>query len=534
MAVRYVSEFSFPSDFGFTKSTIDSNSAKGMGAFAKSKAGPSVVPGHYSGKGGGKLTTGAVSKFAKGGHASTPQRYAKGGASTPQRYNEGGWSEHKGVNKNSGMGHKEGLHPADKAKGSGDLKRERLSDIRSPHASRHEIGPRDAKGAPKVDKRTSFNKGPDGYKEGGQTHPHGCECSMCGGGTARYKEGGSIKTAAGKVKMGEKSSWNKDDAVSPGSFKRTPPGEKMTNKQAANSKFDAEGRNTEPATEQNGNVERMSGWSDFKKGGKVHKKAKGGHMKASTPQRYNEGGGDIEVHADRYEIRDTNEHGGTKEPAGTTTSHGMKKGGRISNLKHYAHPPKAAKGGAAGSTQKLGGDAEYERAAGTPKRDHMGTTTERPAGHTIESGKLIGGGTNESPGYESTGAPRDGAAATRGERLSGEPHMAAGGFTHSPSPRANAAIHAKSHAAKDHAAMGALSQVAAALNSGIHQPPGPGMGAPPPGVAPGMGTPPGAPMGPRPMPPMAGGAPGMGTPPGIPHMADGGGVQHLVVHHVHH
>jgi hypothetical protein len=74
--------------------------------------------------------------------------------------------------------------------------------------------------------------------------------------------------AAGKVKDGDKKPWNPNDATSPGSYKRTPPGQGEKNKSAASDKFAA--KDEEPATKQVGDVERMSGFSDFKKGGKVH------------------------------------------------------------------------------------------------------------------------------------------------------------------------------------------------------------------------------------------------------------------------
>ena len=79
-----------------------------------------------------------------------------------------------------------------------------------------------------------------------------------------YAAGG--KVAAAKVSMGSKAN-NPNDATSPGSFKRTPPSQGTKNSAAAGSKFSAEGRNTPPATQQAGTVQRMSGYSDFKGGG---------------------------------------------------------------------------------------------------------------------------------------------------------------------------------------------------------------------------------------------------------------------------
>jgi hypothetical protein len=488
MAVKYVDEFEFPSDYGFHKPSQQDtkHQPRGMGAFAKPKAGPQVVTGNSRGTGGGKHTTGAVPKFAKGGS----------------------WDKHSGVDKESGMGHVENMKAADKAKGAGALKYGSINDKKSPPATRGEK----SSGV----QRPAFKKGgsttPFAFKEGGTNHPHGCSCSYCGGGMAKKASGGSIKVAAGKVADGSKTPWNKDDGTSPGSFKRTPPGEKVTNKKAANSKFDDEGRDTEPATKQNGNVERMSEFSDFKRGGKVKKHAKGGHIKATTPQRFAEGGGDVEPSADRYETRDTNEHGGTEESAGTTTSHGMKKGGSAhphANLGGYLH-------------KKKGGDVKV-----------AGTRKEMAGGKAAKTGIEVNSSPAELASKYESAAGTPGYSEPRGdyyEETSGEPHMAGGGLNRAPSPHRNAAIHAK----MDHKAMNALSGIAGALNAQPHQPAAPGMGPPPPGMAPSMGAPPGMAGGLRPAPPMAGGAPGMGGPPRPPGMATGGDVQHIVHHHIHH
>jgi hypothetical protein len=203
-------------------------------------------------------------------------------------------------------------------------------------------------------------------------HGTGCNCSYCGGGMAKKADGGSIKVAKGAVPMGKKSSWNKDDAVSPGSFKRTPPKQGVKNKDAANSKFDADERNEEPATKQSGDVERMSGWSDFKKGGKVHKKAMGGQVKTE----------------DRYETSNADKR--TASPDKQSKGDGMayKAGGRIKNLGRYAHGGKVYKDG---STQKIGGDDKYESRAGTPKKDHMGSQGETASGNAYAMGGLSRG-----------------------------------------------------------------------------------------------------------------------------------------------
>jgi hypothetical protein len=472
MAVKYVSEFSFPSEFGFHKqSGAPKGSAKGMSGFAKSKAGPSVV-----GKSGsGKFHSGAVPKFAKGGHATTPQRYA-----------DGGWSKNKGVNLDSGMGGaKREKYDNNSGAGIGAEKTARINDKKSPPATRGE-------------KSSGVQK--PAFKSGGHaTTPQ------------RYADGGSIKVAAGKVKDGAKRPWNKDDGTSPGSFKRTPPKQSTKNKAAAYDKFDDEGRDTAPATEQNGNVERMSEWSDFKKGGHAKRHAHGGHATGCGCSMCSGGkamkaGGHFhqETTEDRYETGPKGKHISAPDKQVSGDGEAYKSGGRISNLKHYAHPSKKASGGAAGtrserpsgSAAKMGkevnsspkgGDAQYERDAGTP------------------------GETSEGDFYETT---------------SGEPHMAGGGFNRGANPKKMAAIHAK----MDHKAMGALAQVAAGLEGGApqgppHQPAAPGMGPAPPGMAPQMGAPPGMAGGVRPQPPMAGGP---------PMASSGGSVQHIVHHHVMH
>jgi len=458
MAVRYVDNFDFPSDFGFHNPSSNSGQgvAKGMSGFSKPKAGPAVV-----GKSGsGKFHSGAVPKFAKGGGVG------------------------KGGNEDRGIG-KTAEHFS------------KLSDKRSPAATRSEKSSGVQKPAFKSGGHATT---PQRYKAGGSTlHESGCKCNYCGGGMAK-KEGGSIKTAAAPVGMGKKSSWNKDDAVSPGSFKRTPVGEKVTNKKASTSKFDAEGRDTDPATKQAGNVERMSGWSDFKKGGKVKKFAKGGQVKTE----------------DRYETESGNPSSSKHVPApdkqekgdGMEYSHGGGVHPKLKNLREYAHAKKAGgevKSGSAAKTGKVvnsspkGRDAQYESAAGTPDESRDGDY------HEMKSGEAY----------------------------------SMGGMSRGNGHKKNAAIHAKA----DHKAMGAMGALAGALSAPQGAPPmgaAPPMGGPPPGMRP-MGAPPAArPMGP---PPGVGGPPpgmpspapapmGGGMPMGMPH-ADGGAI-HVIHHHVQH
>lgn len=420
MAVTYVSEFSFPADFGFHKN------------------GSASVPGK-----------------AKGGRASTPMRYARGGQIKP----EGG----KPVS---------GTSP-DVAKGvAGDRKfmpkQSALSDHKFP-------GTRTEKSSGM--QKPAFAKGghattPYAYKDGG--HAKGCSCKACGG-MMKKAEGGEIKTAAGKVGMGRKPAWNRDDATSPGSYKRTPPGEGMRNSKAAKSNFDGEGRNEDAPTQQKGDVERMSGYSDFKRGGKVHKKAGGGQIKTE----------------DRYETGDHGQKISAPERAESGDGMAYKSGGRIKNLGHYAH------GGKVG--------AKYEKAAGTPKMSHDGSKSEHP------SGKATGKHT----------ATQQGTKKTNGKAPLHEKHLAQGGLSRGVNPKRNAAIHAKNRKAHSGPSPGAL----AGLLGGMappSQPPSPGIGPTPPGMAPGMGSPPGGPMG------------GMAPPPGpgAPAMASGGSTKHVFHHHL--
>lgn len=112
-----------------------------------------------------------------------------------------------------------------------------------------------------------------GYAKGG--HVKGASTPQCyskGGSTTpfKYKSGGSVSPDIAKAKVPtpkSNPSWNANDAVSPGSPKRTPPKQAVSNKSAAKDKFSQDGKGTPPATKQSGDVQRMSGWSDFKKGG---------------------------------------------------------------------------------------------------------------------------------------------------------------------------------------------------------------------------------------------------------------------------
>lgn len=123
-----------------------------------------------------------------------------------------------------------------------------------------------------------------GYARGGHV--------KSGGSAGCYAKGGSaspdIGVATGKVAMGSKPSRNPDDATSPGSPKRTPMSQKDNNQSAARNKFATEGRGTPVATKQDGEVPRMSGYSDFHNGGRIKNLghyAHGGKVVASKGER---------------------------------------------------------------------------------------------------------------------------------------------------------------------------------------------------------------------------------------------------------
>jgi hypothetical protein len=165
----------------------------------------------------------------------------------------------------------------------------------------------------------------------------------------KFAKGGVAKAP---VPMGAKKSWNKDDAVSPGSPKRTAPSQSAKNSPAlAKKSFAAQGENTPPATKQTGTVQRMSGWSDFKKGG-VAKKAKGGSAHGA--------GCSCSMCS-----------GGVAKKAS---------GGRIANLGKYAHGGKVLA-------------EKYEKSAGTPKKSGDGSMGEKTSGVA----KKAGGGMTRAP-----------------------------------------------------------------------------------------------------------------------------------------
>jgi hypothetical protein len=292
-------------------------------SFPKSPPRPSVVAGQRP----------TVRGYAKGGHvkASTPQPYAKGGScsTTPFKYKSGG-----------------SVSP-DVAKGVAGK------------------SPQYAKLNDKSDPKS------DTGKKSGMVKP-------------AFKDGGSIKVATGKVADGKKTPWNADDAVSPGSPKRTPPGQGEKNSAAAKSQFSREGKGTEPATKQDGDVERMSGWSDFKKGGSVkHDRIKnlghyahGGKVKAEKPSGK---AGSKSVKAPVAKVATPKKAEPTKAPAGSRVE--MKSGtakaamGGLSrgvsprknaaiHAKESHKAPKGASGALAGLAQALSAPPHQPAAPG--------------------------------------------------------------------------------------------------------------------------------------------------------------------------
>jgi len=389
MPVQYVNDFSFapspprPTIRGYARG----GHVKASTPFAYKNGG--LAKGHGVSNDSGHTCGNGPDRFSKRPQGDGPVKYmAKGGLAKGK-----GLSNDSGHTGNNGP---DASGSATRGQGDGDIKRSKVS----------------------ADIKKSVTE-----KSSGVQRP-----AFAKGGIAKcYAEGG--KVAAGKQWMGSKPSRNRDDATSPGSFKRTPVGQGEKNSKAANSKFSAEVRNTPVATKQDGNVERMSGFSDFKNGGRIKNL---GH--------YAHGG---KVKATRSEV-----------PSGKAGS------GKIKSPEPQAR-----------------GAGKYESKAGTPKT---------------------------SPG-------------TRVEMKFGVAKAAMGGLSRGTSPRKNAAIHAKQHKAP-HAPKG-LGALAGALSGQAM--PSQGAGAPP-GMAPGMGAPPGGQMGAMaPQAPMGG-------------MSHGGGVKHVVVHHVSH
>lgn len=225
--------------------------------------------------------------------------YARGGhvkASTPQCYARGGLARGHGQSNDSGHVGKGGDDSVTrKGAGDGDIKRSKVSPdigasrtekssgvqkpafakgghwiagaIKHPGALHKEMGIPQGQKIPAAKLKSAAGKGGKlGQRARLAETLKGMHKKE--GGTAKcYAQGGRV--ADGAVEMGSKPSRNKDDATSPGSPKRTPMKQGDSNQSAARNKFATEGRGTPPATKQDGNVERMSGYSDFKSGGTV-------------------------------------------------------------------------------------------------------------------------------------------------------------------------------------------------------------------------------------------------------------------------
>lgn len=349
-----------------------------------------------------------IQGYARGGHVSTPQTYAKGGL-----------AKGAGITNDRGHTSTAGRDKLGKAQGDGKVSYHAKGGLITKKAGlSNDAGHIGKDGDDSVARKGAGDGDVKRSSVGKVSGSRGEKLDV--GGTkdkvVKKAQGGSAQCYAvgGKVAVKNSGANNPNDAVSPGSFKRTPPSQSATNAKAAKSNFDGGKRNTPVATKQNGNVERMSGYSDFKKGGSTN---------------------------------------------------------RLANLGHYAH------GGKVG--------AKAEKAAGTPKTS--------PGSHT--------------------------------EKSSGTAKMSMGGLSRATSPKKNAAIHAKSHKPKaPHKSAKMGPPMGGALSA--MAPPPPDMGAAPPmGGPPPSGPPMGAgPAGPPPGPPQ--GAP--------PMMASGGGVKHVIVHHISH
>lgn len=356
--------------------------------------------------------------YARGGHVTTPQRYASGGLAKgrgqsndaghtggngadrfskrpqgdgPVKYMaKGGLAKGKGQSNDTG--HSGGQGPdgkgaATRGQGDGDLKRSKVSpDI----------------GASRTEKSSGVQK--PAFAKGG----------YCAGGR-EYAKGGTVKS--GKVKVVDSGAVNPNDAVSPGSFKKTPPAQSATNAKAAKSTFSNQGRNTPVATKQAGNVERMAGFSDFAKGGSASFNriknlghyAHGGKVKASGEK----GSGTAKAGAVKAPVKATNA-GKAERAAGTPkTSAGSRvemKGGtakasmgglsRGANPKKNAaihaksHKPKAHGPGLAALAGALSGAQMPLQGpqAGPGQAPGMGAPPGGPMGGMAPQGPGVGGG----------------------------------------------------------------------------------------------------------------------------------------------
>lgn len=279
----------------------------------------------------------------------------------------------------------------------------------------------------------------------------------------------------------------------------------------------------------------------------IHGYAKGGHVKASTPQPFSKGGSTTPF---RYK------DGGTivktpKAEGKVPQAKNSVNPGDASSPGSYSKsaPSQAGKNSAVAKSKFAAPDVKPE-STGTGNKQRMaawsdfkdgGTTSKafnriKNLGHYAHGGKVKASGEKSSgtagsskvkapvakvatpKKAEPTGSP----AGSRVEMKSGTAKASMGGLSRGTSKAKNAAIHAKSSKAKS----GALAAIAGALGQAPHQPAAPGIGMAPPGMAPGMGAPPGGAMGPRAAPPMAGGPMQAG-------MKTGGPVE-VVHHHVMH
>lgn len=256
-----------------------------------------------------------------------------------------------------------------------------------------------------------------GYARGGHVASTP-QCYATGG-----KASPDIGTATGKVGMGSKPSRNKDDATSPGSPKRTPMGQKDNNQSAARNKFATEGRGTPPATKQDGDVPRMSGYSDFHNGGRIKNLghyAHGGKVKASHGEVASGKAGSGKVPAP---VKPAN--------AGKAESHaGTPKTSPGSRVEMKAGVAKAAMGGLSRGTSARKSAAIHakSRKPHAPKAAGLGALASLMGSPAPPQG--AGGPPGMAPGMGSPPGGAMGAMAPQGPSMGGPPPMKRGGRAH--------------------------------------------------------------------------------------------------------
>lgn len=204
-----------------------------------------------------------------------------------------------------------------------------------------------------------------------------------------YARGGHVSAdiATAKVPMGSKPSRNPDDATSPGSPKRTPMAQSDSNKSAASNKFATAGRGTPPATKQSGNVERMSGYSDFHNGGRIKNLghyAHGGKVKAPVAA-VNAGKAEKAAGTPKTSPGTRVER---KAMGGLSRGTSSRKSAAIHAKSHKPHAPKGPSLGALASVLGAGAPPPAAPGMGGPPAPPMGAAPPQgpPMAPTMKSG----------------------------------------------------------------------------------------------------------------------------------------------------